>query len=684
MPKSYIVVGWMLGWMLFCTPAWAQTERTTLRAMLALKTPSSQKTYLVTDVGKEGEWRYGPSDKDSPANGGTVLESTNRAVQGRFKRQFAPRTGVHIDWFLDKSMATINGALLEAVKVSERVNFGSKVYVIAPMVLTPDALWSPQRLRLHFQNTTLQAQSGVKVVKILELQDITELTLSGGVFLDGNVKKAQIAQPLNEGGNAFLTIVAPSNRATSRLEIGSLTIQNMPMCGVNIVTHNDEMDEGYRRVLVKAFREVNGYNGLNIQNDGFAVWGFNVKGAHRSVVIDSLYALQDNEPWGDAPIEKSFYTFTFENQVDPQVHKRKDTLYIKNLYAKYPCSLILYTQAVNNVLIDNYVMDGVLRKPAVADEKAYPTMLRKNLSWVGSKHTWTSFKSPKSSFRVKKLRIQNTNKVFMSESSISDITGLWLNKGITGAIFDSVETDVRIKLHGDGYYFGFPNVPDGRHRVGTFISHIPAKRNYVQPLSADLMIDKLHIGRGSGVIFAMGNAKIGSITQDNDSRGIFESRENRFKNTDMLYNGFIVDKCQATDILWRFNWFVNQKQLTDEATVQAGERYEFKNFTGNNYLESHTTFTAANETSSYVTAYRYDGDATIQRNVEQFLQFVEFNWTNVKMKLIDGAPSNFVRRFMPTKYTEKPLLLNLSRKPRPLKGWKMDWKTSMFTQCVIE
>ena len=152
----------------------------------------------------------------------------------------------------------------------------------------------------------------------------------------------------------------------------------------------------------------------------------------------------------------------------------------------------------------------------------------------------------------------------------------------------------------------------------------------------------------------------------------------------MLYNGFIVDKCQATDILWRFNWFVNQKQLTDEATVQAGERYEFKNFMGNNYLESHTTFTASNETSSYVTAYRYDGDATIQRNIEQFLQFVEFNWTNVKMKLIDGAPSNFARRFMPTKYTEKPLLLNLSRKPRPLKGWKMDWKTSVFTQCVIE
>ena len=233
--------------------------------------------------------------------------------------------------------------------MSERVNFGSKVYAIAPVTLTPDALWAPQRLRLHFQNTTLQAQSGLKVVKILELRDIPELALSGVVFLDGNVKKAQIAQPLNEGGNAFLTIVAPSNRTTSRLEIGSLTIQNMPMCGVNIVTHNDERDDGYRRILVKAFREVNGYNGLNIQNDGFAVWGFNVKGAHRSVVIDSLYALQDNEPWGDAPIEKSFYTFTFENQVDPQVHKRKDTLYI-NEPVKTPQNIRCLT-LINDKLI---------------------------------------------------------------------------------------------------------------------------------------------------------------------------------------------------------------------------------------------------------------------------------------------------------------------------------------------
>lgn len=684
MLRYAIAVFGILLFELLTLKGWGQTERVSLRAMLLLKTPSVTKTYMVTDEGKAGAWRFDPNDQGSPANGGTVLESNHRTVRGRFKRQFDPTTGVHIDWFLDKSMSTINGALMEAVKVSERVNFGPKVYIIAPLTLTPDALWSSRRLRFHFQNTTLQAQSGLKQVCVLELQDIAELALSGAVFLDGNVKKTQIAQPLNEGGNAFLTIVAPSNFATSRLEIGSLTIQNMPMCGVNIVTHNDERDEGYRRILVKAFREINGYNGLNIQNDGFAVWGFNVKGAHRSVVIDSLYALQDNEPWGDAPIEKSFYTFTFENQVDPQVHKRKDTLYIKNLYAKYPCSLILYTQAVNNVLIDNYVMDGVLRKPAIADEKAYPTMLRKNLSWVGSKHTWTSFKSPKSSFRVKKMLIQNTNRAFMSESSINDMTGLWLNKGITGAVFDSIETDVRIKLYGDGFYFGFPNVPDGKHRVGTFISNIPSKRNYVQPLGADLTIDKLHIGKGSGVIFSMGNAKIGSITQDSDSRGVFESRENRFKNAEPLYNGFIVDKCQAANILWRFNWYVNQKQLTDETAVQVGERYQFKDFTGNNFLETNTTFTASNEATSYVSAYRYDGDATIQRNVERFLQFVEFNWTNVKMKLADTSSSNFARRFMPTKYTEKPLLLNLSRTPKPMKGWKLDWKTSVFTQCMIE
>jgi hypothetical protein len=64
----------------------------------------------------------------------------------------------------------------------------------------------------------------------------------------------------------------------------------------------------------------------------------------------------------------------------------------------------------------------------------------------------------------------------MSEASLNDMTGLWLNKAITGAVFDEVETDVRLKFYGDGFYFGFKDVSDGRHRVGTFICRIPAKK----------------------------------------------------------------------------------------------------------------------------------------------------------------------------------------------------------------
>lgn len=456
----------------------------------------------------------------------------------------------------------------------------------------------------------------------------------------------------------------------------------MPMCGINIFTRNDEQDKGYDRVVVKSFREINGFNHLNIQQDDFAIWGVNVRGAHRAVIIDSLYAQQDNEPWGDAPIEKPFYTFTFENQVDPTVHKRKDSLYIKNLYAKYPCAIVLYTQAPNHVRIDNYVMESALRKPGIADAVAYPTMLQKNLSWVGSKHTWTSYKSPKSSFYVKKLLIKNTNTVFMSESSISDITGLWLNKGITGAVFDEVETDVRLKFYGDGFYFDFKDVPDGRHRIKTFISRIPAKRNYVQPLNADLTIDKLHLAKGAGVIFAMGNAKIGSITQDTGTKAIFESRENKYKEAATLYNGFIVESCKATNLLWKFNWSIDQQNVANAERVVTGERYEFKNFSGNNLLQTQTTVTASSGSSVYMTAYRYDAEPALRTSVEKFLQFVEFNWSNVSMKLTDPSSNDLTQRYIPIQ-SNKGARLASERKTTPIKGWKKEWQPNSFTNCTI-
>jgi hypothetical protein len=506
--------------------------------------------------------------------------------------------------------------------------------------------------------------------------------LAGTLTLDGNAANAKISNPLSQGGEAFLHIISPSNNPKSKLVMGSVTIRNMPMCGINIFTRNDEQDKGYDRITVKAFREINGFNLLNIRQDDFAIWGVNVRGAHRAVIIDSLFAQQENEVWGDAPIEKPFYTFTFENQVDPAVHKRKDSLYVKNLYAKYPCAIVLYTQAPNHVRIDKYVIDGALRKPGVADAEAYPTMLQKNLSWVGSKHTWTSYKSPKSSFYVKKLLIKNTNAAFMSESSVSDITGLWLNKAITGAVFDEVETDVRLKFHGDGFYFGFKDVPDGRHKVGTFISRIPAKRNYVQPLNADLTIDKLHLAKGAGVTFAMGNAKIGAITQEAGTFAVFESRENKYKEASTLYNGFIVESCKATNILWKFNWIIDQQNVANAERVATGERYEFKNFSGNNVLQTQTTVSAPNGSSVYMTATRFDAEPTLRTSIENFLQFVEFNWSNVSMKLADSSPNDLTQRYIPFQ-SNKAGLLNAARKMAPTRGWKKQWQPSSFSKCVI-
>lgn len=667
-----------------CCLTWAQVESMSLRAMITQKNPSSKKIYRIRDEGKQGDWQYDANDKESEPNVGTILASANRAVTGRFKRIFDYRKGVNIDWFLPSTTwpGTINEALLQALATCERVNFGTKVYRIEPITITPKQSVNSKRIAFYFQNTTLQAKNGLNRVKVIQIEDISTLSLLGTLTLDGNATNAQIFNPLGQGGEAFLHIISPSNHPKSKLTIGSVTIRNMPMCGINVFTHNDEQDKGYDRISVKSFREINGFNHLNIQQDDFAIWGVNVRGAHRAVIIDSLYAQQDNEVWGDALIEKPFYTFTFENQVDPAVHKRKDSLYIKNLYAKYPCAIVLYTQAPNHVRIDNYVMDGVLRKPGIADVEAYPMMLQKNLSWVGSKHTWTSYKSPKSSFYVKKLLIKNTNAVFMSESSLNDMTGLWLNKGITGAVFDEVETDVRLKFYGDGFYFGFKDVPDGRHRVKTFISHIPSKRNYVQPLNADLTIDKLHLAKGAGVTFAMGNAKVGAITQETGTYAVFESRENKYKEVSTLYNGFIVESCKASNILWKFNWIIAQQNVANAEGVSTGERYEFKNFSGNNLLQTQTTVAAPNGSSVYMTTSRYDTEPTLRTSVEQFLQFVEFHWDHVSMKLADSSPSDLTKRYIPIQ-TNRGARLASERKISPIKGWKKQWQPSLFTNCTI-
>ncbi len=501
-------------------PSFAQTQRMSLRAMLALKKPISGQIYYVTDSNKKGNWRYDAQDTESEPNVGTILTSSKREVVGRFKRVFDVEKGINIDWFLTDD-ETINTGLRQAMQVGEQINFGHKTYQIDTLTIRPYQLLNPNRLIFNFQNTTLQSQNGLERVKVIQIEDIVQLSFLGNVVLDGNALKSNIISPLKQGGEAFLQIIAPKNNFKSVLTIGSMSIVNMPMCGVNVITRHDAKDIGYDRINARALKEINGFNDLNIQQDDFAVWGFNFRGAHRAITIDTLYAQQEDEPWGDAPIEKPFYTFTFENQVDPTVHRRKDSLYVKNLIAKNPCSLVFYTQAINHILVDNYLIDGALRKPNIPDTKAYPTMLARQLSWVGSKHTWTSYKSPNSSFRIKKLLIKNTNPAFMN-NAINDITGLWLNKGIMGAVFDEIDTDVRLKFQGDGYYFGFVDVPDGRHHVKKFICRIPAKRNYVQPFNGDITIDSLYLAKSSGVVMRRSNARIKAIKQENGTKASFE------------------------------------------------------------------------------------------------------------------------------------------------------------------
>jgi hypothetical protein len=619
----------------------AQVVFTTIQKLCTINSPSPTKTYRITDAHKQGDWKYDPDDSYSTSNMATIVVS--KTSKGCFKRIFDTKKGVDIDWFLDESATTINEALMAAMAVSERVNFGSKIYTIAPISIQSNVLFNPKKLILWFNNSVLQAQNNLKKVRVIDLNDIQNLTLGGTLTLDGNASAVSIANPLAEGGEAFLHIIAPVNNPLSKLTVGSITIKNMPMCGVNIFTKNAEQDLGYGRITARALREINGFNHLNIRREDFAVWGINVRGAHKSILIDTLFCQQDNEPWGDSPVEKPFYAFTFENQIDPLVHRRKDSLYVKNIIAKFASSIIFFTQAINHILVDNYLIDSTLKKPNIPDIAAYPTLLQKKISWIGSKHSWTSYKSKKSSFRIRKLTVKDTNPVFMNDNCANDMTALWLNKGIKGAVFDSIETDVRLKFHGDDYYFGYTDVPTGFHSIGTFVSHIAAKANYVQPLNADISIEKLYLAHGTGVTFAMGNCSIKNITQEAGTKGVFESRENYYNKNNSHKNGFSVESCQATDILWKFNWLITNQNTADSSAM--GERYTFKNFSGNNYLQTFTTIINSNGSSTYMTALRYDNEAGLRASMQRFLRFVRFDWQNVTMRLADTSSNDLTQRY---------------------------------------
>ena len=232
-----------------------QTEITTLRAMVTLKNPSSTISYRVTDMDKTGEWRYDAADDQSVPDVGTILSSTNRNVKGRFKRVFQPEDGVNIDWFINNS-GTINDGLLRALMANEKINFGNKTYQIAAISISPAQLKNSKRAIFNFDNTTLQTQSGFKKVKVISIQDIPVLALLGNLTLDGNTAKSKIINLLTESGEAFLKIVSPSNNPVSKLDIGKITIKNMPMCGITIDTHDNFKDTGYDIVVKQIIIQV--------------------------------------------------------------------------------------------------------------------------------------------------------------------------------------------------------------------------------------------------------------------------------------------------------------------------------------------------------------------------------------------------------------------------------------------
>jgi hypothetical protein len=427
----------------------------------------------------------------------------------------------NIEDFISANDSTINEPLKRAMLMTEEIDFEANTYLIDTITIRPTDLKNPKRLVLNFDHTVLKTKDGCGQVKIIGFENIETLEINGTLTIDGNVVNNNIINPMKHQGEAFLDILAPFNNSLSLLKIGSITVVNMPVCGVNIRTDNAPKTNGYDLIKIQAIKEINGYNGLNMQIDGWAIWCFRVLGAHRSIVIDTLYANQGREPWGDMAFEKSLYTFTFENQIDPESYTRKDLLHIKNLIGVRLCSMLLYTQAVNHVLIDNYSIDSTLTKPNLPDSLVYPTMLKENLSWIGSKHTWTSYKCEDCSFEIKNTTIKNTNSAFMGKA-INDITGFWLNKGMSGAMFGTIDTDIRVKLYGDGYYFGIDSVPDGHHHINKFVCQIPNKRNYVQPFNGDIVIDTLVLAERSGVIIRKSNALIGYLNRKIGSNASFE------------------------------------------------------------------------------------------------------------------------------------------------------------------
>jgi hypothetical protein len=85
-----------------------------------------------------------------------------------------------------------------------------------------------------------------------------------------------------------------------------------------------------------------------------------------------------------------------------------------------------------------------------------------------------------------------------------------------------------------------------------------------------------------------------------------------------------------------------------------------------------------------VSAFKYDADTDVQNTIAKFVQFVEFDWRNVSMKLAESSPSDMTRRYFVSSNKQPLFSPTPPRRARTAnRGWRKEWQGNTFEKCQI-
>jgi hypothetical protein len=466
--------------------------------------------------------------------------------------------------FLPKTKSDIKAALEQALTKSDTIYFDKGIYLLSPITIQ-----NRKRLYLKFNETILIAAPGTSAKHLLNIEGVQELTLAGTVTFDGNYPAAKQTEN-------FLQVTAPAADPRSCI-FGDISVKRIALSGILLISA-DPTVKGYKKVSINSYTEINGL-GCSSPGGRDIMYGFYIRGGHKVISINRILIRNDLSAWTSHDTLVNYKNFTVSAEVDPQNYPRPDSLYIGSLRAT--CGMSgFYIQAVSKVHLHEIIFDSTMRKPGVKDELAYKNITYKNYAYF--KASWGAFKTPQAKWKIDRYVIKNTNPFLQREANF--MMGLWFNTGTYGVVVDTFETDMPFSLGPDGEH---PGVIAGHHTIHTMVLNLPQKPSSMISLGDGLTIGKLVLGKNHELPLALVNCTINEIEQLGDEQVVITMQQmNVFDSlTTETNRGTVINKCKAKNLKWQVYLRANSADYTGNRAPKGGYKYQFRNFSGNNYLQ---------------------------------------------------------------------------------------------------